>query len=103
MLPELSRRLRRVRAVRRAAVPAYQAYRRATAPRDGHRMLVNSMGKSGTHLVSSQLTRLHEVSFSGIGAVQDQHAVRPGPSGEMPVYDEQLRRASSLAALDRPS
>lgn len=87
MLPELSRRVRRVRNVRRVAVPLYQAYRRATAPRNGNRMLVNSMAKAGTHLLSSQLTRLPEVTFSGIGAIQEHHATSVGLGGAMPAYD----------------
>ena len=88
------RRARRGAVLRRVGVPVYVRYRRLTAPRDGQPILVNSIPKAGTHLVSSMLDRLPGISFSGMLLQQDLHAADLShPEGDPVPYDEEALRA----------
>ena len=53
------------RALRTVAIPVYRLYARANLLSSGPRILVNSMPKAGTHLVTSLLEHFPRLMFSG--------------------------------------
>jgi hypothetical protein len=52
-------------ALRRVAIPVYRVYARVVVFNPGPRVLVNSMPKAGTHLVTSLLKNLPRMMFAG--------------------------------------
>lgn len=88
MLPEYYRRIRRSAYLRRAGTPILIAQRRMTASGIGSPLLINSIPKSGTHLVTSMLNQLPHISFSGRVIVHDSYSKAPDPlQGVEPSYN----------------
>lgn len=76
--PELSswiyQRLRKNRRARSLIVKTYPAYARLYGGLPGPRILLNSIPKSGTHLVMSLLDQLPRVRFSGVQVTTTDHS-----------------------------
>lgn len=85
--------------VRRLAIPAYRSLTRMFVFGMGPRVLVNSVHKSGTHVVTALLRQLPRVIHSGRHYVLDNFKAtpeRPPIWGETPRVDwDELRRTFS--------
>jgi hypothetical protein len=89
--------------VRRIAIPTYRGLTRALVFRQGPRVLVNSIHKSGTHLLTTLLHRLPGVVQSGRHYVLDDFKTtprRPDVWGETPDVDWE-RLQTAFARLNR--
>lgn len=74
-------------ALRPAAIAAYRGFVRATSPRSGPRVFVNSMPKSGTHLAMSLLDAFPGFRFSGRHvAFSEIEALDGPPRGPLPPH-----------------
>ena len=89
-----SRTVRRNAAARKLGIPAYRLVMRGRGLVGGGRLLINSMPKSGTHLVASQVAQLPRLRYSGIVLTQDRYAEAPIGKGGRENYDPaELARA----------
>jgi hypothetical protein len=90
-------------ALRRVVVPVYRLYARAHRFSPGSRVLVNSMPKAGTHLVTSLLEQFPDLMFSG-----RHHSFRhfappdaPPPDQETELRVDWRRLERALASVNR--
>lgn len=65
-MPRIPKRLRSSGLARQVGTPLYVGYRRLTATGVAPRVLVNSVPKAGTHLISSVLDRMDCMKYSGV-------------------------------------
>jgi sulfotransferase 6B1 len=100
---EAVKTLRENPSIRRIAIPAYKKMTSLMVFGKGPRVLVNSLPKAGTHLLTSLLRGLPRMTHSGRHFVLDDFRMevdRPSIWGDVPVVDWD-RLGRDLARLNR--
>lgn len=97
----LAQRARRSRALRPVGIASYRALDRLTPARPGPRVVVNSMPKSGTHLMAEVLDQLEGMRFCGrlvMYTPADQARASTSPTRELELRTRRLRPSHYLMA-----